>query len=589
VTPYPYRDEGGNPHLIIIAVAFVVSLAVHLGLMMTVSEWHVDTVMLPASLATPPPRPPMHVDRMTHDPERALEDPVVAELLDSAGPGVASERVSELAPPPDPAMITPPARQPEALAGTQVSDLAVPRQPTALGWQPRQEIVAIVDKVVQDDLAALPRREIPRIERVAQAPDFVPSVDVTRDRFGGITATATRLTPTTAVPAAPATRDEVLAVRDTVPEAVTVELDEAVTPEAAIDRFGEAPAQVTEYFAVDWRLMAHVETHMPKGNDGRNYFRLRVMRRGQQELPVVPKDIIFLQDSSRSLAEERLYFCRQALKAVLPRLNPLDRFNIVKFSGAAEFCFPDWSPVEPAALEKASSFIDTMRSEGQTDILASVRALQTLPRTPGRPQIAIVITDGRATAGITESTEIIGAFTRMNNGVCSVFTLGTHGRANSYLLDLLSFCNRGASVVVTSGRWDIPKHIEALADSVARPVLGNVNVTTDLASQADLHPLPSANLFADRTLEFYGSTPAGVTNVVVHMRGEGGQARCDVIFRLDLASAPHGDDSIRQGWARRKMHSLIGEYAREPSPALLKEMRALSRQYRLPIPYRDQL
>ena len=230
-----------------------------------------------------------------------------------------------------------------------------------------------------------------------------------------------------------------------------------------------------------------------------------------------------------------------------------------------------------------------MRSEGKTDILASVRALQTLPRTPGRPQIAIVITDGRATAGITESTEIIGAFTRMNNGVCSVFTLGTHGRANSYLLDLLSFCNRGASVVVTSGRWDIPKHIEALADSVARPVLGNVNVTTDLASQADLHPLPSANLFADRTLEFYGSTPAGVTNVVVHMRGEGGQARCDVIFRLDLASAPHGDDSIRQGWARRKMHSLIGEYAREPSPALLKEMRALSRQYRLPIPYRDQL
>jgi Mg-chelatase subunit ChlD len=587
MVPSPFRverfEERANRHLAAVALAFIVSLAVHLGLMVTIKDWLLESVEL-AAAGTPPPadRPPLRIERLPLDPERALGNPETGDPREGAGVGIPREMVRELARLPDPALITPPARRMETLAGTLVSDRAPPRQPTALGWQPRQQIVAIIDRVVKDDLATLPRREIPRIERVARAPDFVPAVDVTRDRFGGETE------PQAQPAAAAALRDQALAASDTVPEAGDVALDEAATPDAAINRFGEAPGEVTDYFAVDSRLMARLETFAPEGDRGRHYFRLQVTRRGEQELPVVPKDIIFLQDSSRSLAEERLYFCRQALKTLLTRLNPGDRFNVVKFSGAAEFCFPSWSAVQPAALEAATAFIDAMRSEGETDLFASVRALQTLPRDPARPLIAVVITDGRPTAGLTESTEIIGAFTRINDGACSVFALGTHGRANAYLLDLLTFCNRGGSALVTSGRWDIPRRIEELAAGISRPVLGNVSVATDLASQADLHPLPSANLYADRTLEYYGSTPPGVTNVVVHVRGEGGEARCDVIFRLDLASAPRGAESIRQDWARRKMHSLIGAYARKPDMALQEEMRALSRQYGLPIPYRDE-
>ncbi len=588
MAPYTFRDEllddRANRHLTAVALAFLCSLVAHIVLMATISEWRLDAVDLEPAEETPPAeRPPLRVERLPLDPERALGNPETGDPREGAGVGIPRELVRELARLPDPALVTPPARRLETQAGTLVSDRAPPRQPTALGWQPRQQIVAIVDRTVRDDLAALPRREIPRIERVARAPDFVPAVDVTRDRFGGEAETQARPV------AATAPGDEARAAPDTVPEAADVALDETTTSEAAISRFGEAPGDVTDYFAVDSRLMARVETFAPDGDRGRHYFRLQVSRRDAQELPVVPKDIVFLQDSSRSLAEERLFFCRQALKNLLARLNPDDRFNVVKFSGAAEFCFPEWSPVRPAALTAAAAFIDTMRSEGETDIFASVRALQTLPRDPARPLIAVVITDGRATTGLTESTEIIGAFTRINDGACSVFALGTHGRANAYLLDLLTFCNRGSAAIVTSGRWDIPARIEALADGVARPVLGNVCVATDLASRADLHPLPSANLYADRTLEFYGSTPPGVTNVVVHLRGEGGQAKCDVIFRLDLAAAPRGTETIRRDWARRKMHSLVGAYARRPDAALLQEMRELSRQYALPIPYRNEL
>lgn len=578
-----YFEERNNRQLRVVALAFGLSVIVHLILLMTISDWHLESVAVP-QVQDDAKSPPMHVERLESDPQRALGNPETGDPAEGAGVGVPREQVHELARLPDPALMTPPSKTADALAGTLVNPQAPLRQPTALGWMPRQQIVAIVDQVVKDDLAALPRRDIAKIERVAKAPDYVPAVDVTRDRFGGEVDYQQ-----SASAAAPGPRSEAVARREPSGDIEAVKLDEAATPETAINRFGEKPGEVTDYFAVDSRLMARVETYVPAVADGRRYFRLHVTRRGEEALPSVPKDIIFMQDSSRSLAEERLYFCRQALQALLAKLGPEDRFHVVKFSGGAEFCFDDWAKVDPASLAKATAFIDTMRSEGETDIFASVRALLALKRDPARPLVAVVITDGRATTGLTESTKIIGEFSKLNEGNCSVFALGTHGRANGYLLDLLTFCNRGSSAIVTTGRWDIPAKIAELVDGVSNPVLGNVSVTVNLASQADLHPLPSANLFADRPLEYYGSTPAGVTNVVMHVRGEGGAAKCDVIFRLDLLSAPVGGESIRKGWARRKMHSLIGAYARSPSDAVMQEMKTLSRMYGLPIPYQSEL
>jgi hypothetical protein len=108
-------------------------------------------------------------------------------------------------------------------------------------------------------------------------------------------------------------------------------------------------------------------------------------------------------------------------------------------------------------------------------------------------------------------------------------------------------------------------------------------------SHADLYPLPSANLYANRTLEYYGSCPGDVTNLVVQVRGEGGNAKCDIIFQMDLAQAETGGDEIRENWVRRRMYSLIGEYARNPSPALLDAMQRLSLETGMPIPYRNQI
>lgn len=575
--PFENRRE---PHLMAAALAVLLSFVTHLAVMWTVADWHLGapaTATESSPNAVPPETPPTRIEMFESDPQIRASDPEIGEPREGAG--VPRERVGELARLPDPALLTPPSLSREALAGTMVNLQAPARPPETSDWQPRQQIMAVLDKQIKDELATLPRRPIPNIERVARAPDYVPSVDVSRERFGRVGAPAPR------VEQAPAAEEVAGRQRARIEEGLAPELPEEAEIGGSINRFSEPPEEITSYAAVDDRLAASLVVHQDPVRD-RNYFRLRIARRSAATLPVTPKDIVFVQDSSRSLAEERLYFCRKALREALRKLPAIDRFNVVSFSDAATFCFQDWAPVNNDTLRQADAFVAGLRSGGDTDIYASMRALLEVPRDPTRPMIAVVITDGRSTTGLMASTDIIGEFTRHNTGAFSVFALGTHGRANHYLLDLLTYCNRGASTVVTSGRWDIPQNIGHLIDGVARPVLGNVEVDVNLASGADLHPLPSANLYADRALEYYGSCPANVTNLAMQVRGEAGPAKCDVVFSLDLATAPRGNDQLRQEWARRRVHSLIGAYARRPDDQILEALQRVSRDHDVPIPYR---
>ena len=124
----------------------------------------------------------------------------------------------------------------------------------------------------------------------------------------------------------------------------------------------------------------------------------------------MPKDIVFVQDASRSLAEERLHFCRDALNQAIRLLPKGDRFNVVLFRDDAEFCFQGWASPTDANIQQASAFIDAMKSRGDTDVFKSMQKILGLPRDPARPLIIVLVTDGKATKGLTESTRIIGEF-----------------------------------------------------------------------------------------------------------------------------------------------------------------------------------
>lgn len=576
-----YYEEEQHHHYGFVIIAIVVSVLLHYFLAKRVANMRFDvTADIDQSVREQYEiQPPVKIDNMPEDPLKPVENPFAGDPTDSPGVGIQSA-VTQLASKPDAALSAPRiSEQALSVAKAVPVKLPVPK-PLAETWYPRQEILSVVEKVVRDDIAAMPRIEIPAIERISAAPDYLPPVNLTKDRFDAA------LKPTPPMFDIGDSAPAVLA-----PEEIKVTetpTPEAQTPEVTISRFGEKPSDISSFKPVDSRLVAKVQVLRSKAEPDRSYFRLEVAARDPAVLPVVPKDIVFVQDASRSLAEERLYFCRKALNEAIRLLPSTDRFNVASFRENVEFCFNGWASPNNGTIEQASSFINAMKSSGDTDLFESMKTILSLPRDSSRPLIIVLITDGKATKGLTKSSEIIGEFSKLNDNT-SVFAVGTHGRANNYLLDLLTFCNRGDANINGADRWNIPQTISESVIGCSQPVLGRVGVTTDLASKADLFPLPSANLYANRTLEYYGSCPSDVTNLVVQVRGEGGQAKCDIIFQMDLANAEAGGEDIRIGWARRKMYSLIGQYAREPSQALLDAIRRHSAATGLPVPYRSEI
>lgn len=487
---------------------------------------------------------------------------------------------------PDKGALEPPAVLDSGLEG-DTRNLAEPSDvPLREAWEPRQKILVVENKVAADNIPQLTRKPVAPINRIDGARDIVVPVD----------------------------RDAVLAAVATPPAAEAAEggrpaqaqIDHAATQSAAGggDRplaIGEADAasgaqlfeeiapEVTPYRALDNFLTARVTTYCPFGDFKYGYFRIEIERVGESVLPVLPKDVVLVQDCSASMTEQRLYFCRQALDACLDRMGPKDRFNVVSFRDAVDWAFPEWAENAPGQLQAARAFISGMTSGGNTDIFASMKALNALPRQEGRPVVALLVTDGRATTGLTGSSDIIGEFSKLNDGRISVFTLGTVQTADTYMLDLLSYCNRGDTMSIAAGRWGIPEDLLRMMDGVSRPVLSDLAFRFATGQGCEVYPVLTSNLYLDRPLVIYGRYPRNLDQLVFQAVGEAGDQRGDMLFDLSLEGSKSKEKDIRESWALQKIYHLIGQNARHPDQSILDEIGRTSRAYGVRVPYRERL
>lgn len=581
----PQSTPGGG-HLLAAAIAALVSIGVH-GFLAWMAT-RVDFDFLTRSVYEAPDRrfPALQASIAELVPEQEQQVLETLRQLSSdvaSGPDLAGA-IDELQKDPDAASLEPPAMEaPEAepdLASLSAMEMEVP----PLDFQPRQEIVAIEDRAVADEVSGLERITIPSVERIPDAPDITLPADraslrdPSQKSMEGLSPSLSQIMNQGALVTQPSAMDR--------PSPSNLQ----ARPAGGREMFEESPEMVTDVKAIEDVLKARVATYSD-AQDGYRYFQLVVERLGEDVLPVMPKDIILVQDSSASMAEQRLHFCREALRRSLALIRPGDRFNVAKFADGTTFCFPDWVAKTPETVEQAEAFINTMQSTGNTDLFASMTDLLTKARTPGRALIAFVITDGLVNKGITDSSEIIGAFSRQNDGMLSVFAMGVSKLANEYLIDLLSFANKGASRVVTSGRWDIPDEVVAMLQSIRRPVLADLMLRFAVDSSVEAYPVAPGHLYLDRPLVIYGRYRPSEESLVFQALGDAGAIQCDMIFDLPLTGAmtEQGDESIREAWSRQKIYYLIGEFTRSRDRDILRELRQTARDYDQPIPYRRQI
>lgn len=459
----------------------------------------------------------------------------------------------------------------------------------------RQEVAMIPETDLTCEMNPDPKWIVDQtITRVPDAPDLASSVEMaevlTLGAMGGMPSlppiseevslsALAELASAEMVSMAPETADPLPEVADEV-----VEQANALTT-AALDATVREISAFTDFQAIDNRLSLALTSYETAKDPNNTYFRLAIVRRPESPLPIMGKDVIFIQDISGSIGTKRLAQSKEAMKAALYRtLRVGDRFNIFAFRDVTLTPSGTWMTFDPTTYAKAEVFVNSLRAKGNTDLFLLLQDLLTLPRDPNRPLIAIVVTDGEPTVGVTETTRIIGEFSRMNGGQISVYTFGIK-QTNPYFLDMLCYANRGENTSASGNVRAIEKELTPVYESIRNPVMKDLSIVFATQSGGEIHPKKLTNLYADRALTLYGRVPRGVEELTCQLKGRSAGDSYDAVFTFTLKNATKDTLNLRQAWAERAMFDLLAEYAENPSNQLLQRIAQFSKTYGVRNPY----
>ena len=525
----------------VLLVALVCSVAIHVGLMLMVKS---QIMTRPTSGAKPAERTaPMRVSRTAPRPDPAK----IEEILDL--------KAAKDAPAVRPDRTVPQAALPSApTSAVEVPEPEMPKEATPAVPRAVFDSKPVGIEKPEAPVAAIPMTKIetPSVEaEKLAAPEFsirVPTV--AKELAPTVSVVAPGVDPASVfLPAKTAKSDDeddedgqgAARAAYTPPSEIYEKVDERIVAEEK----AAVRALVDAADAAD--LVKFVNLTMTSAVSGQwRYF--KVMMTPRTELRTVPKDVVMIIDGSGSIGNDRLGSCRSAARRILRTCtNTGDRFNLVVFRNAYSYAFRSWQPCEGPSFEAGDKWLARQTAHGRTDVFDTISSVLTLPRDPKRPLIALVVTDGDANAGVSDTAEILSKFTALNDGLVSVYMYGVKSSANRELIDVLTHGNRGESFIFDGWRWSAGSGMEGLSERFRDPVITDLRVIFAAGVQAEAYPRLLRNLYRGSTLEFFGRVPAAAKDVAFSLRGLAGADAYEGFFRLPFATAPD-DPSVVSAW-----------------------------------------
>ncbi len=341
-----------------------------------------------------------------------------------------------------------------------------------------------------------------------------------------------------------------------------------------LEGFGEPPERLDEDFAYDVARFAE-----PGGAGG--HFRVRVTgRRSLRKLATMPKEVVFMVDTSRSINQKMVDAIAQGIGNGLGAMNPDDRFNVVLFSDQVRFFQKQPVAVNADSLRVVKKWLTGARSRGFTDVNLALRQLLKRDVEPGRVYELIMISDGKPTLGVLDTRELINLITRENDLVASIYCVGVGFDQDNRLLDFLAYRNKGFSVAVPN-RLNIATEITALMSRLRYPIVTDVEVRFAGAGMSEVYPLRLPNVHQGEQFEVYGryEKPGPFT---MQITGRSAGRPVDLTFRAELDNAKAGGREVARDWGFWKLHHLYSEIIRVgPKTELIGQVRGLKEEYGL--------
>lgn len=331
-------------------------------------------------------------------------------------------------------------------------------------------------------------------------------------------------------------------------------------------------------------------THKPDSDDG--YFLLLAAPTIATATKPAPKDVVFVIDTSGSMAGAKLQQAQKALNFCVANLNNEDRFEIVRFSTEAEPLFNKLVDANAENRERASDFIAGLKPIGGTAIAEALdKALRTRPEKSDRPYIVIFLTDGLPTVGPKDPDEIIARARKASDA--RIFSFGIGSDVNTRLLDQIAESTRAFSQYVLASE-DIEVKVSNFFTRIKEPALTNLRLEfSGGVSTSKMYPAELPDLFkgdqlvlAGRYTVAGGADPGRPVEVEAKLTGIAAGREQTFTYKVRFEDRTSANEFVPRLWATRRVGFLLDEIRiHGETDELRDETTELARRYGIVTPY----
>jgi Ca-activated chloride channel family protein len=276
-----------------------------------------------------------------------------------------------------------------------------------------------------------------------------------------------------------------------------------------------------------------------------------------------PRDVIFVIDTSGSMAGQSLLQAKHALELAIERLRPDDRFNVIEFNSRTNSLFASALFADRRNVAAALEFVDGLVAQGGTEILPAIAAaLADGDRRAAALRQIVFLTDGSVANEVEVFDEIV-----TNLGDSRLFAIGIGSAPNSYFMRKIAELGRGSSIHIGDPD-EVAERMDVLFRKLESVVLRDIELEFTNGEIVEQYPPEISDLYFGEPIVVALRLDAPLDGVVVH--GRTGDTRWQTAFdRNDVQERP----GLHVRWARSKIAALMDARIGRSNPRELDELR----------------
>lgn len=263
----------------------------------------------------------------------------------------------------------------------------------------------------------------------------------------------------------------------------------------------------------------------------------------------LPREIVFIIDTSGSMSGAAIEQARAALDLALARLEPRDSFDVIEFNSDTRVLYGRSVAATPENVEEARAWVDALEADGGTEMLGALEAALSDQNggggDRGRLRQVVFITDGAV-----DNEEELVAYIHAHLGASRLFTVGIGAAPNSHFMTNAAEFGRGTFTYISSPE-EVAGKMGTLFTQLDRPALTGVQV-----AWGD----PGAETYPERIPDLYFGEPVVVVAKLLsgldrplRLAGSTQGTPWEIEVEALQATPSAGLDKL---WARRKIAGL---------------------------------